>query len=94
MTIPTDLHRRHRETLDRIFNPPKRKAPGISFQEMLSLLRALGAHVDEKREGSRVKITLPSGSSGVIHRPHKGRALDGGTTAYVREWLRENGIHP
>jgi NADPH:quinone reductase-like Zn-dependent oxidoreductase len=94
MPIPTDLNKRHRETLDRVFNPPKRRAPRISFQEIVGALRALGADVDDKREGSRVKVRMPNGSSVVFHRPHKGRDLDGGTTAHIRRWLIENGVQP
>ena len=94
MPIPTDLKRRHRETLALIFNPPKRKAPGITYQEMLSFLVAIGGAIDEAREGSRVSATLPTGSTFVFHRPHKGRPIDGGTTAKIRKWLAANGFQP
>ena len=73
----TDLTRKHRETLRRVFRPQRRKAPGIAYRELVSLLRALGAEIDESRSGSRVWVSL-NGVEGVFHRPHGRRPVDGG----------------
>lgn len=89
-----DLTRKHQDTLERIFRPQKRKAPGVTYREMVKLVEALGGTVDERREGSRVRFTLPNGSSLVTHRPPKKRPFDGGATSWIRKWLAENGIQP
>lgn len=87
------LAKKHRKTLEKVFRPQRRKAPGVTYREMVGLLKALGAEIDDTREGSRVSAQLPNGSVLVFHNPHRTSGVfDGGATADIREWLRANGI--
>ena len=88
------LSKKHRATLERIFRPQRRSNPGVSYREMVGLARALGASVDESRDGSRVAMDFPDGGRFTLHRPHGGRPVGGRVTALFRDFLAERGIEP
>lgn len=82
------MKRKHRRTLDRIFEEPVR--PDIPWNDIESLLRAVGAEISEGR-GSRVRIYL-NGVRAVFHRPHPQKETDRGSVRSMRRFLREAGI--
>lgn len=82
---------RHRRTLAAIFERPTRAS--IAYDEAVALLRALGAEVDEGREGSRVMAFL-NGVGFRFHRPHPGKELKKYQVEEMRAFLTNAGITP
>jgi len=62
----------------------------IDWKDIESLLAALGAEISE-REGSRIGVRLFN-ERRVFHRPHPTPKTDKGAVAFVREWLKKNGV--
>lgn len=81
------MQRRHRKTLDEIFQKPDRK--DILWSEFLTLLRALGADITEKG-GSMVGIRL-NGRYAVFHKPHPGNEIYPSDLKRIRRFLVESG---
>ena len=79
---------RHERTLEAIFRNPV--PADIQWRAMVSLLRHLGASIDEGA-GSRVGFTL-NGRRAVFHRPHPGKELKRGAVRDLREFLRSAGV--
>ncbi|TKJ36362.1 MAG: hexulose-6-phosphate synthase [Planctomycetes bacterium B3_Pla] len=84
------MNRKHRKTLDRIFERPERS--DITWVDIESLFDALGAEISEGR-GSRVRVYL-NGVRAVFHRPHPHRETDKGAVKSVRRFLKEARIKP
>lgn len=84
------MNRKHRHTLKAIFERPT--LPSIAFQDIESLLRALGGEIQE-REGSRVRINL-AGEQWRCHRPHPGKEAKRYQVEEVRELLERIGVTP
>lgn len=84
------MNRKHRKTLDRIFERPERS--DITWVDIESLFDALGAGISEGR-GSRVRVYL-NGVRAVFHRPHPHRETDKGAVKSVRRFLKEARIKP
>jgi len=84
------LSRRHRETLGRIFEEPRRS--DVEWRQVMALLGALGAEVSEGR-GSRVRIVL-NGVRAVFHRPHPRKEMDKGSLGSMERFLTSAGIEP
>jgi predicted RNA binding protein YcfA (HicA-like mRNA interferase family) len=84
------VSRRHRATLERIFELPARA--DVEWREVEALLRALGAEISEGR-GSRMRIAL-NGTRAVFHRPHPGKELGRGAVRSMREFLENAGVSP
>jgi hypothetical protein len=82
------LSRRHRKTLDRVFEEPTRT--DVKWQEIEALFRAIGAEVSEGR-GSRVRVAL-KGVRAVFHRPHPTPETSRGALRSVRRFLIEAGF--
>jgi hypothetical protein len=82
------LTRKHRRTLDHIFEEPTRS--DVPWSELEGLFRALGAELSEGR-GSRVRVHL-HGIRAVFHRPHPRPETDRGALKSVRRFLIEAGI--
>ena len=57
------------------------------------MLNALGAEVDELREGSRVAIIL-NGNVVIQHKPHPSPNMDKGAIASLRKFLIDCGVKP
>ncbi|HDH04136.1 MAG TPA: type II toxin-antitoxin system HicA family toxin [Nitrospirae bacterium] len=82
------MNKRHRKTLDAIFDMPVRS--DIEWKEIESLFKALGAEVSEGR-GSRVRVAL-KGVRAVFHRPHPKKETDKGAVKSVRRFLKESEV--
>ncbi|HZF11742.1 MAG TPA: type II toxin-antitoxin system HicA family toxin [Thermoanaerobaculia bacterium] len=84
------MQARHRSTLAAIFSDPVRAS--ISWKDIESLLRSLGASLSEGR-GSRIRVEL-HGAEAVFHRPHPQKETDRGAVKSVRRFLLEAGVEP
>lgn len=82
------LSRRQRKTLQQVLEAPTRS--DIRWQEIESLLRALGGEISEGR-GSRVRVYL-HGARAVFHRPHPRPETDRGAVQSVARFLTEAGV--
>jgi hypothetical protein len=81
---------KHQKVLETIFANPIRS--GIIWQDIESMLMALGAEVSEG-SGSRVRIYI-NGVRAVFHRPHPKKETDKGAVASMRRFLIEAGVKP
>lgn len=82
------MNKRHRETLDAIFDTPVRS--DIKWKEIETLFKALGGEISEGR-GARVRVAL-KGVRAVFHRPHPKKETDKGAVKSVRRYLKESGV--
>ncbi|MGB4708917.1 MAG: type II toxin-antitoxin system HicA family toxin [Fuerstiella sp.] len=82
------MRRKHRTTLNRIYERPT--SGTIKWSDIEALFVALGAEVSE-REGSRIGVVL-FGEIRVFHRPHPSPETDKACVNSVRKWLREHGV--
>jgi hypothetical protein len=82
------MNKRHRKTLDAIFDTPVRS--DIEWKEIESLFKALGGEISEGR-GSRVRVAL-KGVRAVFHRPHPNKETDKGAVKSVRRFLKESEV--
>jgi hypothetical protein len=83
------MARRHDRTLAEIFAAPTRGT--ITWREVESLLRSLGADVEESA-GSRVAIVLNERVA-VMRRPHPHPTMSKGAVRDLRDFLRSAGVH-
>ena len=84
------MKRKHRKTLELIFNRPV--SGSIKWDDIQALFVALGAEVSE-REGSRVAVVLFN-EVRVFHRPHPTPDTDKGAISSIRKWLESHGVTP
>ena len=82
------LSKKHRQTLERVFQDPIRS--DIKWDDIEKLLIALGAEVTEGK-GSRVRIYLNEVRA-VFHRPHPREETDKGALRSLRRFLNEAGV--
>ena len=82
------MNKRHRKTLDAIFETPVRS--DIEWKDIETLFKALGAEISEGR-GSRVRVAL-KGVRAVFHRLHPEKETDKGAVKSVRRLLKETGV--
>ena len=82
------MNKKHRRTLDAVFENPVRS--DIDWKEIESLFTALGAEISEGK-GSRVRVIL-GGVRIVFHRPHPRKEAGRETVKDVRELLTRAGI--
>lgn len=82
------MNKKHRKTLDAIFDAPVRS--DIEWKEIESLFKALGGEISEGR-GSRVRVAL-KGVRAVFHRPHPKKETDKGAVKSVRRFLKESEV--
>jgi hypothetical protein len=82
------MNKKQRQTLERIFEKPERS--DISWNDIESLFKALGADISEGR-GSRVRVALEDVRA-VFHRPHPQRVTNKSTVRSVRRFLLETGV--
>ena len=81
------LTRKHRKTLQRVFDDPVRS--DVRWVDIERLFVALGAEVTEGR-GSRMRVFL-NGIRAVFHRPLPSPETDKGALKSVRRFLIEAG---
>ena len=84
------MKRKHRKTLELIFNRPV--SGSIKWDDIQALFVALGADLSE-REGSRVAVVLFN-EVRVFHRPHPKPDTDKGAVSSIRKWLESHGVTP
>jgi hypothetical protein len=81
------LSRKHRRTLESIFETPVRS--DVQWDDIVNLLLSLGAEISEGR-GSRARIAL-KGIRAVFHRPHPRKEVDKGASKSMKRFLTEAG---
>jgi hypothetical protein len=84
------VSRKHRKTLEAIFENPIRA--NVAWSDVETLFEALGAELSEG-SGSRVRVAL-NGVRAVFHRPHPQKETDKGALTSVRRFLTEAGVTP
>ena len=85
------MKRKHQKMLETIFSHPI--SGNVKWADVVALLKALGAEVDELREGSRVGIVL-HGNVVIQHKPHPSPNMDKGAIASLRKFLIDCGVQP
>ena len=83
------MKRKHQKTLEAIFTHPI--SGNIKWADVVAMLKAFGAEVDESREGSRVGIIL-NGNVVLQHKPHPLPNMDKGAVASLRKFLIDCGV--
>ena len=84
------MNRRHRETLDKIFQSPV--PTSLEWRDIEALLLAVGAKTVEGR-GSRVRFEL-NGVVATFHRPHPEKEAKPYQVRDARRLLEQAGIKP
>jgi hypothetical protein len=84
------VSRKHRKTLEAIFENPIRS--NVAWSDVEKMLLALGAEMSEG-SGSRVRVAF-RGVRAVFHRPHPRKETDKGALMSVRRFLAEAGVTP
>ena len=84
------MDRKHRKTLEAIFEKPERA--NIAWRDIETLFIALGAEVSEG-SGSRVRVALKDVRA-VFHRPHPRKDTNKGAVKSVRRFLEAAGVKP
>ena len=84
------MDRKHRKTLEAIFEKPERA--NIAWRDIEALFTALGAEISEG-SGSRVRVALKDVRA-VFHRPHARKETNKGAVKSVRRFLEAAGVKP
>ena len=84
------MDRKHRRTLEAIFEKPERA--NIAWRDIEALFIALGAEISEG-SGSRVRVALKDVRA-VFHRPHPRKETNKGAVTSVRRFLEAAGVKP
>jgi hypothetical protein len=84
------VDKRHRRTLEAIFEKPERA--DIAWRDIEALLIALGAEISEG-SGSRVRVALKDVRA-VFHRPHPRKETNKGAVKSLRRFLETAGVKP
>lgn len=84
------MDKKHRRTLEAIFENPERA--NIAWRDVEALFMALGAEITEG-SGSRVRVALKDVRA-VFHRPHPRKETNKGAVKSVRRFLESAGVKP
>lgn len=84
------MNKKHRKTLEAIFENPVRAT--IAWRDIEALFEVLGAEISEG-SGSRVRVAL-NDVRAVFHRPHPQPETNKGAVNSVRRFLQEAGVTP
>jgi len=84
------VDKKHRKTLEAIFEKPERA--NIAWRDIEVLFIALGAEVSQG-SGSRVRVALKDVRA-VFHRPHPRKETNKGAVKSVRRFLEAAGVKP
>ena len=84
------MDRKHRKTLEAIFEKPERA--NIAWRDVETLFIAPGAEITEGN-GSRVRVALKDVRA-VFHRPHPRKETNKGAVKSVRRFLEAAGVKP
>lgn len=80
-----------RKTLAAIFTHPT--PSGIRWKDAVSLFRALGADIDQSREGSRFAFVMKM-STEIYHKPHPSPYVSQPSVRQMRGQLQKEGVQP
>jgi hypothetical protein len=88
-----ELGRKHRRTLNRIFEEPTRA--DVAWADFEALVVALGGEWRKpgRTAGSRRRAVLNE-TKAMFHRPHPGPAMKKGSVETARLFLRNAGVTP
>lgn len=84
------MSRHHVNLIRTIFHDPP--SGNIHWRDVESLLKHVGAEL-EPLSGARVRVTL-NRAVGILHRPHHGNTIEGGSLQHLRELLARGGVTP
>lgn len=84
------MDKKHRKTLEAIFEKPERA--NIPWRDVEALFTALGAEISQG-SGSRVRVALKDVRA-VFHRPHPRKETNKGAVKSVRRFLEAAGVKP
>lgn len=84
------MDKKHRRTLEAIFENPERA--NIAWRDVEALFMALGAEITEG-SGSRVRVALKDVRA-VFHRPHPRKETNKGAVKSIRRFLEAAGVKP
>lgn len=84
------MDRKHRKTLEAIFEKPERA--NIAWRDVEALFMALGAEISEG-SGPRVRVALKDVRA-VFHRPHPRKETNKGAVKSIRRFLEAAGVKP
>ena len=84
------MDRKHRKTLEAIFEKPERA--NIAWRDVEALVILLGAEISQG-SGSRVRVALKDVRA-VFHRPHQRKETNKGAVKSVRRFLEAAGAKP
>ena len=90
MQYYSKMNRKHRKTLEQIYQRPTLGT--IAWSDIEALFKALGADISE-RTGSRVAVVL-FGEVRIFHRPHPSPNTDKGAITSIRKWLDSYEVRP
>jgi len=85
------MKRKHHKTLELIYRKPV--SGNVKWLNVVAMLEAYGARIDENRAGSRVHIELREKDL-LQHRPHPSPCMDKGAVAAMRKFLELCDIKP
>lgn len=85
------MNRKHEKTLSALFQQPVNH--NIQWRAVVSMMRALGANVEEAREGSRVAFILDDDKF-LTHKPHPEKTLGADAIKHLRLFLTHHDIRP
>jgi hypothetical protein len=85
------LPKKHQKTLEAIFTKPTRS--DVRFSRVVSLMKRLGADVDEGAEGSSVAFAL-KGKVFLLHKPHPEPEMSKSSLERLRKKLADCGVKP
>lgn len=84
------MDRKHRKTLEAIFEKPERA--NITWRDVEALFMASGAEISEG-SGPRVRVALKDVRA-VFHRPHPRKETNKGAVKSIRRFLEAAGVKP
>lgn len=84
------MDRKHRKTLEAIFEKPERA--NIAWRDVEALFMASGAEISEG-SGPRVRVALKDVRA-VFHRPHPRKETNKGAVKSIRRFLEAAGVKP
>ncbi len=85
------MNKKQMKTLEAVFKKPT--PANIEWNDVVSLLKNLGAEISEKRSGLRIGIFL-NGHALIVHTPHPQKEMKRYVVEEVRELLKKAGVTP
>jgi len=83
------VNSKQQKILERILSKPIKS--NIKWSEIISVMKGLGAEIDESRSGSRVAIHLHSLTL-TLHKPHPQKEMSRRTIEDIQDFLIDTGV--